>query len=134
MVWLLIGYMFLFIDRPFEVWPILGDIHLERAYMLFTMLIWLLSPGKKILPNFQQFAVALFALFEVLRTWAVAGVGAFGVALANAGQARKLSLHQFGECAFRDLRQHRSGFFGKAGAAVDAGQVAFLCQLIEQIF
>ena len=46
MVWLLIGYMFLFIDRPFEVWPILGDIHLERAYMLFTMLIWLLSPGK----------------------------------------------------------------------------------------
>jgi len=68
MVWLLIGYMFLFIDRPFEVWPILGDMHLERVYMLLTMLIWLLSPSKKILPNLQQFAVALFAL-AVLFTW-----------------------------------------------------------------
>ena len=34
MRWLLIGYMFLFIDRPFEVWPWLGDLHIERLYML----------------------------------------------------------------------------------------------------
>ena len=34
MRWLLIGYMFLFIDRPFEVWPWLGDLHVERVYML----------------------------------------------------------------------------------------------------
>ena len=34
MRWLLIGYMFLFIDRPFEVWPWLGDLHVERIYML----------------------------------------------------------------------------------------------------
>ena len=28
MRWLLIGYMFLFIDRPFEVWKWLGDLHM----------------------------------------------------------------------------------------------------------
>ena len=39
MRWLLIGYMFLFIDRPFEVWPWLGDLHVERVYMLFTLAV-----------------------------------------------------------------------------------------------
>ena len=40
MHWLLVGYMFLFIDRPFEVWPWLGDLHVERVYMLFTLAVW----------------------------------------------------------------------------------------------
>src|SRR5436190_843651 len=31
-LWILIGYMFLFIHRPFEVWPSLGEMHLERVY------------------------------------------------------------------------------------------------------
>ena len=30
MFWLLVGYMFLFIHRPFEFWPALGDLHIER--------------------------------------------------------------------------------------------------------
>ena len=55
MHWLLIGYMFLFIDRPFEVWPWLGDLRVERIYMLVTMGVWLLSPGKKWLP-FHRFS------------------------------------------------------------------------------
>ena len=38
MHWLLIGYMFLFIHRPFEVWPVLGDFHVERIYILATVL------------------------------------------------------------------------------------------------
>ncbi len=33
----LIGYMFLFIYRPFEVYPILGYIHLERLWMFATL-------------------------------------------------------------------------------------------------
>ena len=45
MRWLLIGYMFLFIDRPFEVWPWLGDLHVERIYMLFTLAIWAVYPN-----------------------------------------------------------------------------------------
>src|SRR5438270_797743 len=38
MRWVLIGYMFLFIHRPFEVWPVLADLHIERVYMLCALL------------------------------------------------------------------------------------------------
>jgi hypothetical protein len=61
MRWLLIGYMFLFIDRPFEVWPRLGDLHVERVYMLFTMAVWVIYPGKRWIPNLQHSAYAAFA-------------------------------------------------------------------------
>jgi hypothetical protein len=61
MHWLLIGYMFLFIDRPFEVWPFLGDLRIERVYMLVTLVVWLIYPGKRILPNAQHLAYAGFA-------------------------------------------------------------------------
>ena len=44
MHWMLIGYMFLFIHRPFEVWPWLGELHVERLYMLLTLAVWLWSP------------------------------------------------------------------------------------------
>jgi len=62
MQWLLIGYMFLFIDRPFEVWPWLGDLHVERIYMLFTLAVWAVYPNKRWLPNPQHAAYAAFAL------------------------------------------------------------------------
>ena len=58
MHWLLIGYMFLFIDRPFEVWPALGDLHVERAYMAFTLVVWAVWPGKRFLANPQHAAYA----------------------------------------------------------------------------
>ncbi|MEO2089408.1 MAG: hypothetical protein ABGY75_07915, partial [Gemmataceae bacterium] len=61
MHFLLIGYMFLFIHRPFEVWPWLGDLRIERVYMLFTMAVWLVYPGKRWLPNPQHWAYAAFA-------------------------------------------------------------------------
>ncbi|MCS7271526.1 MAG: hypothetical protein NZ703_10605, partial [Gemmataceae bacterium] len=66
MHWLLIGYMFLFVDRPFEVWPWLGDIHLERLYMLFTLAVWLVYPGKRWLPDPLHVGVAALALAVVL--------------------------------------------------------------------
>ena len=62
MHWLLIGYMFLFIDRPFEVWPWLGDLHIERVYMLFTLGIWAVYPNKRWLSNPQHAAYAAFAM------------------------------------------------------------------------
>jgi hypothetical protein len=70
MRWLLIGYMFLFIDRPFEVWPWLGDLHVERVYMLFVMAVWVVYPNKRWLPNAQHGAYLAFAL-AVLVCWAM---------------------------------------------------------------
>ena len=77
MRWLLIGYMFLFIDRPFEVWPWLGDLHVERIYMLFTLAVWVVYPYKRWLPNAQHAAYAAFATV-VLFTWAVSPWAAYG--------------------------------------------------------
>lgn len=77
MHWLLIGYMFLFIDRPFEVWPWLGDLHVERVYMLFTMGVWAVYPKKRFLPNPQHAAYVAFAV-AVLFAWAVSPWNAYG--------------------------------------------------------
>ncbi len=70
MRWLLIGYMFLFIDRPFEVWKWLGDLHVERIYMLFTMAVWVVYPNKRWLPNAQHGAYFAFA-FAVIACWSM---------------------------------------------------------------
>jgi hypothetical protein len=43
MIWLLCGYMWLYIHRPFEVWPWLGEFHIERIYMLVTIGFWIIS-------------------------------------------------------------------------------------------
>jgi hypothetical protein len=61
MLWVLIGYMWLFIHRPFEVWPTLGDLHVERIYMLGAMSCALLYSDKRWLPNPQHLAYFAFA-------------------------------------------------------------------------
>ena len=66
MCWLIAGYMWLFIHRPFEVWPRLGDLRIERVYMLITLAAWLCSSNKMWLSNrlnvaFLVFFVALVA-------------------------------------------------------------------------
>ncbi len=68
MLWLLIGYMFLFIHRPFEIWPILGDIHLERIYMAVVFLAWIVYGDKRWLRNQHHYAYFCFA-FTVLVSW-----------------------------------------------------------------
>lgn len=77
MRWLLIGYMFLFIDRPFEVWPWLGDLHIERVYMLFTLAVWAVYPNKRFLPNTQHAAYFCFGAV-VLFAWAMSPWAAYG--------------------------------------------------------
>src|SRR5438552_3561563 len=67
MHWLLIGYMFLFIHRPFEVWPALGEVRLELLYMLVTGIVWLAYPGKRWLSNPFRAGVAVFAAAVGLR-------------------------------------------------------------------
>jgi hypothetical protein len=51
MIWLLGGYMWLFVHRPFEVWPSLGALQIERGYMLIMMIAWVVTPGKGFMPN-----------------------------------------------------------------------------------
>jgi O-antigen ligase len=69
MVWALIGYMFLFIDRPFEAYPVLGDFRLERCYMLLTLALFVAHPRKRWIPNPLHTAYACLAL-SVLLAWA----------------------------------------------------------------
>jgi hypothetical protein len=66
MVWLLIGYMFLFIHRPFEVWPVLGEVRIELIYMVLTCTVWLVTPGKRWPSNALSIAVLVFAAAMVV--------------------------------------------------------------------
>src|SRR5262245_41415645 len=60
MIWLLGGYMWLFVHRPFEYWPALGVLQLARAYMLLMLVAWLVVPGKGWVPNRIHAALAFF--------------------------------------------------------------------------
>jgi O-antigen ligase len=66
MRWVLIGYMFLFIHRPFEVWPALATVHLERVYMIGALLAAAVYSRKRWLPNGQHLAYLAFALAVVV--------------------------------------------------------------------
>lgn len=64
MPWLLGGYMWLYIHRPFEIWPVLATLQLERGFMLFALVWWLLDGPRTWVPNrlnaaFLGFASAL---------------------------------------------------------------------------
>lgn len=62
MIYLLIGYMFLYVHRPFEVWPILAAIHLERLYMLVMLAVWALGGEKRWPSNPLNIALAAFTM------------------------------------------------------------------------
>ena len=63
MNWLLVGYMWLFVHRPFEIWTFLGALRIERVYMLFVIAVWLIGVGeKRPLGNIFTPAVFLFTL------------------------------------------------------------------------
>ncbi|MGH7171740.1 MAG: O-antigen ligase family protein, partial [Gemmataceae bacterium] len=67
MIWLLGGYMWLFVHRPFEVWPVLGTFQIERAYMILMLLVWLFSP-KGWVGNRMHGVTAFFSVLLFL-TW-----------------------------------------------------------------
>lgn len=74
MHWILGGYLLLYIHRPFEVWPALGNLQVERLYMIATLLCWLFYPGKGFVSNRLQLAFGLFAVALVL-CWLVSPYG-----------------------------------------------------------
>jgi O-antigen ligase len=60
MHWLLGIYMWLFIHRPFEYYSALGDLQIERVYMLLMLVAWALAPGKALVLNRLHLAMAAF--------------------------------------------------------------------------
>ncbi len=68
MQWLVGGYMWLFVHRPFEYYTALGDLQLERVYMIVLLLAWLMSPEKEFWPNRLHGALAAF-LLAMIACW-----------------------------------------------------------------
>ncbi len=65
MIWILVGYMWLFMHRPFEIWPILATIRVERVYMIFTLIAWFSFSAKTWTNNRSSGAILLIA-FSIL--------------------------------------------------------------------
>jgi O-antigen ligase len=61
MIWLLGGYMWLCIHRPFEYYPSLGDLQLERGYFLVMFAFWLVWPKKGVVSNRLHVALIAFS-------------------------------------------------------------------------
>jgi O-antigen ligase len=88
MIWLLGGYMWLFIHRPFEVWPWLGTFHIERIYMLLTVVCWLFSGRIRWISNRLNVAFALL----VASVLASAIFGALAPCLVDAEDWLKITV------------------------------------------
>lgn len=70
MIWMLGGYMWLFVHRPFEVWPILGTLQIERVYVILMFLVWLGAPNKGWVPNRLHYQQAAFTVLLTL-SWLI---------------------------------------------------------------
>ena len=57
MILLLLGYMWLYVHRPFEIWYRLGDIALERTYILTCAVLWLFLHKKSCIRNINVLGV-----------------------------------------------------------------------------
>jgi hypothetical protein len=68
MIWLITGYMWLFLHRPFEIWPWMGTLRVERVSMIFILLAWLTVAEKQLTENKINMAVFLFVLSMTFAT------------------------------------------------------------------
>jgi O-antigen ligase len=66
--------MWLFIHRPFEVWPWLGDLRVERVYMVCVVVAWIASDRKRWLRNRINAAFCMFFLV-MLASWSMSSYG-----------------------------------------------------------
>ena len=60
MLWATIGYLFLFIFRPFEYWEWLGEYQVERVYMIALLVAIALWPGKRYKNNSINWVLLAF--------------------------------------------------------------------------
>jgi O-antigen ligase len=72
MFWLVVGYLFLFIFRPYEYKPVLGEYHIERIYMIILLIAVFLSQKKRYIPHTISRSVVVF--FMVMIISAIAGI------------------------------------------------------------
>lgn len=66
MFWLIVGYLFLFVFRPFEYWPILGYFHIERIYMIFLLIAVAIWPERRYINHPINKLILLFLIVMVL--------------------------------------------------------------------
>ncbi len=72
MIYLVAIYMFFFIFRPFEYWPILGEYRIERVYMLFLLSALCFWQGKKYFPHtINRLVLLFFAVMAASTAWAL---------------------------------------------------------------
>ncbi|MCL2118758.1 MAG: O-antigen ligase family protein [Planctomycetaceae bacterium] len=57
MILLLLGYMWLYIHRPFEIWHRLGDVAFERMYILTCAILWFFLHKKSCIRNINVLGV-----------------------------------------------------------------------------
>jgi hypothetical protein len=74
---LLYVYVFLFIHRPFEVWPELGELRLEFYFSIVLALVWLAYPRKRLTLDWLSGSVCLFAV-SLLVCWSLSPWPEFG--------------------------------------------------------
>lgn len=76
MIYLILGYIYLAIHRPMEIWPVLEPFRVELVYFSFLCLTWIIAP-KRFSFDRQQLAVVLIgaavALAWALSPWADRG-------------------------------------------------------------
>jgi len=60
MIYLLGGYLWMYVHRPFEVWPWLGTVQLERGYALLMIVVWLVTPNKTFHLTRMHLAIGTF--------------------------------------------------------------------------
>jgi hypothetical protein len=68
MIWLIAGYMWLFLHRPFEIWPWMGTFRIERVSMIFILITWVTVAEKQLTENKINIAIFLFVLSMTLAT------------------------------------------------------------------
>ncbi|HEX8947407.1 MAG TPA: O-antigen ligase family protein [Dissulfurispiraceae bacterium] len=51
MLWMTVGYLFLFIFRPWEYWPALAPYRIERVYMLFLLALVFMWRQRRYVPH-----------------------------------------------------------------------------------
>jgi hypothetical protein len=76
MIWLMIGYMWMEIHRPFEIWTLLARYHVERVYVILTIVYWLRS-GPALPRNRLHWRFASFVLVMLL-SWLTSPCGSAG--------------------------------------------------------
>lgn len=81
MFYLVLGYLFLFVFRPYEVWPVIAPLHIERVYMLMLMSAVFLWRDKRYISHpINNAVIVFFMVILSAATFAFDSAEAFPVA------------------------------------------------------